>query len=273
MTGVRMACLHGNALNVGHRVRSKPGWALTDRFVIVRNADRVHAARVLIAGVVTGVRESVAELTRRAVDVVDAGHRAASGCRVVRIAGVLPGRTFAVRHVVIDNAECVGTARDKIADQLASEKTIRGTATRLIFRAFAVSGATVLTWTMTASTIIRIADVTRQTVATAVMIFRHATRIRGAGETVAERHALEHAERVRFAALARVTVVVAYTVGYRRFFAGRQYRIPLVAILTFASGVAGYDIGFALLISAAYYLAAGVYAVAHTAVQSNAEGT
>lgn len=34
-----------------------------------------------------------------------------------------------------------------------------------------------------------------------------------------------------------------------------------------------YDIGFAFLISAAHHLAAGIYAVAHAAIQSDAEGT
>lgn len=104
------------------------------------------------------------------------------------------------------------------------------------------------------------------------MILRHAAGIRSAGETVAERHALQHAERIRSAALARVAVVVAYTVGNGRFLAGRQYRIPLVAILTFASGVTGYEVRFALLIGSTYYFAAGIYAVAHAAVQGDAEG-
>lgn len=161
MAGVRTARLDGDALDVRHRVRAEPGRALTDRSVLVRDANRVDAARVLVAGVVTGVRESVAELARRAVDVVDAGHRTAPGRRVVRIAGVLPGRTFAVRYVVIDDAECVRAAGDQVADQLASEKALRGAATRLILRALAVGGATVLTWTMAASTIIRIPGVTR----------------------------------------------------------------------------------------------------------------
>lgn len=116
MTGVRMARLYGDTFDVGHRVRAEPRRALTDRFVIVRNANRIHAARVLVAGVVAGVRESVAELGRRAIDVVDAGHWTAPGRRIIRIAGVLPGRTFAIRHVVIDDAECIGTACNEVAD-------------------------------------------------------------------------------------------------------------------------------------------------------------
>lgn len=273
MAGVRMTCLQSDALDIGHRVRAEPRWALTDRFVIVRNANRVHATRILVTGVVAGVRESVAELGRWTIDVIDAGHCAAPGRRIVRIAGILPRWTFAVRHVVVDDTKCVGTACDKVADQLASKRTIRGTATRLIFRALAVGGATVLARTVATPTIIRIAGVTRQTLAVTVMVLRHAAGIRGAGETVAKRHALQHAECIRSAALARVAVVVAYTVGHRWLLAGRQYRIPLVAVLTFASGVTRYDVGFALLIGAAHYFAARIYAVAHAAVQSDAEGT
>lgn len=132
VAGVRATGLHGDALDVGHRVRAQPRRALADRPVIVRDADGVHAARVLVAGVVAGVREPVAELGRRAVDVVDAGHRAAAGRRVVRVAGVEPGRALAVRHVVVDDAESVGAAGDEVADRLAGERPVRGAATRLV---------------------------------------------------------------------------------------------------------------------------------------------
>lgn len=159
MTRIRMACFHGDTFDVGHRIRAKPGWALADRFVVVRNADRVHAARVFVAGVIAGVCESVTELRWRTVDVVDAGNRTTPGCRVIRITGVLPRWTFAVRHVIVDNAERVGTAGDEVANQLASEGTVWSAATRLILRALAVRGATILAWTVTAPTIVWIAGV------------------------------------------------------------------------------------------------------------------
>lgn len=161
MTGVRMARLYGDTFDVGHRIRAKSRRALTDRFVIVRNANRIHAARVLVAGVVAGVRESVAELGRWTIDVVDAGHWTTPGRRIIRIAGVLSGRTFAIRHVIINDAERIGTTGDEVADQLASKRAIRGTATRLIFRALAIGRATILARTVTAPTVIRIASVTR----------------------------------------------------------------------------------------------------------------
>lgn len=272
MTGVRTARFHGDALDVGHGIRAKSRRTLADRFVIVRYANRVHAAGVLVAGVVAGVRQSVAKLRRRAVDVVDAGNRAATGRRVVRIAGVQPGRALAVRHVIVDDAERVRSAGHEVADQLAGERALQSAAAGLILRALAVGGAAVLSRAVATPAIVRIARVTRQTLATTLMVLRDATGIRGAGEAAAQREALEDTERVRSATLARVAVVVAYTVGHRRLLAGRQHRVPLVAVLTLAGSVAGYDVGLAFLISAAHDLAAGIHAVAHAALHGDAEG-
>lgn len=80
MTGVRTARFHGDALDVGHRIRAQSRWTLADRSMIVCDANGIHPASVLVAGVVTGVREPVAELRRWTVDVVDAGNRATPGC-------------------------------------------------------------------------------------------------------------------------------------------------------------------------------------------------
>lgn len=168
--------------------------------------------------------------------------------------------------MIIDNAECVWTARDKIADQLTGEWTVWSAATRLIFWTLTVGSATVLAWTLTASAIVRITGVARQTIATAAMVFRHAARIRGAGETVAERHTFEYAKRVRPASLTRMAIVVAYAIGHRRLLARRQYRIPLVAVLTLTGGMTGYNVRLAFLISAAHHFAAGIYAIAYTTV-------
>lgn len=88
MTGIRTTRLDGDALDVGHRIWAQSGRALADRLVVIRDANGIHSARVLVAGVVAGVREPVAKLRRRAIDVVDAGHRAATGRRVIRIASV-----------------------------------------------------------------------------------------------------------------------------------------------------------------------------------------
>jgi len=273
MTGVWTARLHSNALDIGHRVRPEPGRTLTDGLVVVRDADRVYAARILVAGIIAGVREPVAELSWRAVDVVDARYCSTSGGRVVRIARVESGRALAVGHVVVDDAESVRAAGDEVADQLAGERTVRGAATRLILLALAVGGAAILARTVTTATVVRIASVAWQAVATALMILGHAARVRGAGEAAAERHALEHSQRVRPAALARVALAVAYTVGHRWLLARRQHRVPFVAILALASRAPRHDVRLAFLISTAHHLAARIHALVHAAVQDDAEGS
>lgn len=174
--------------------------------------------------------------------------------------------------MVVDDAESVGPAGDEVADRLAGEqRAVRGAAARLVLRALAVRGATILARALTAATVVRIADVTGQALAAATMALRHAARVRGAGEAAAERQALEHAEGVRSAALAGVAVDVADAVGHGRFLAGRLHRVPLVAVLALAGRAARY-VDLALLIGAAHHFAAGVHAVARTAVQLEAEG-
>jgi len=78
MTRVRMTCLHGDAFDIGYWVRAKPRRTLADRFMIFCYADRVYTTCILVAGVITSVRKSVAELRRWTVNVVNAGHRATS---------------------------------------------------------------------------------------------------------------------------------------------------------------------------------------------------
>jgi len=174
MTGIWTACLHGNALDIGHRVRPEPGRALTDGLVIVCDADRVYTARVFIADIIAGMREPVAELRWWAIDVVHTRYCSTSGRRVVRVARVQPGRTLAVGHVIVDDTEGIRAAGDEVADQLAGERTVRGTATRLVLRTLAVGGAAIFARTVAAATIVRIAGVTRQAVATTLMILGHA---------------------------------------------------------------------------------------------------
>jgi hypothetical protein len=70
-----------------------------------------------------------------------------------------------------------------------------------------------------------------------------------------------------------MAVVVAYAVGHRWLLAGRQHRIPFVAILALASRAPRHDVRLAFLIGTAHHLAAGIHALVHTAVQDDAEGS
>lgn len=68
-----------------------------------------------------------------------------------------------------------------------------------------------------------------------------------------------------------MTIAVTYAVGHRWLLTRRQHRIPFIAVLTLAGGVARYNIGFAFLISAAHNFAAGIHAVVHATLHSDAE--
>lgn len=104
------------------------------------------------------------------------------------------------------------------------------------------------------------------------MSLGHALRIDSAGEAATDGRAFEHTERVRSAGFGGVTVVVGNTVGNRRLLAGRQYWVPLVSVLAFASRVTRDYIRFALLMSSADHFAARIHALASAAVEDKAEG-
>lgn len=88
VAGVRVAGLDRDALDLGDRIRLQTGRTLAYRPVLIRYADRVRPASVLVAGVVTGVGQPVAKLRGRAVDVVHAGDGLATVDGVVGVARV-----------------------------------------------------------------------------------------------------------------------------------------------------------------------------------------
>lgn len=83
--------------------------------MVLADADRVSAAGLLVAHIHAGMRQSVAELIRWAVDVVDARHRSAAQSQVTGIADVGPGWALAFGDVVVDGADGVGAAPHQIA--------------------------------------------------------------------------------------------------------------------------------------------------------------
>lgn len=263
---VQVACLDRHALDLGDRIRFQAGRALAYRPVVVRYANGVRPASVLVAGVVAGVGQPVAELGGRAVDVVDAGHGLATADSVVGVARVQPRGAFAVGHVVVDHAQSVRPARDEIAHRLTREQPLPPAPARLVLGALGVRRAPIPPPRLAPVPIVRIARETGQTLATPAMPLRHASRVGGAREAPAHRGALQHAERIGSARLHSVTIVVRYAVGDRGFLAGRGHGIPLVAVLTLAGGVAGARVRLALLMGAAHEFAARVNALAAAAV-------
>jgi hypothetical protein len=271
MTRIYTAGLYGDALDVWYRVRSQTRRTLTNCSMIVSDANSVYATSILVAGVVTDVSEPVAELRRWTIDVIDARYCTTARRYVVGITDVEPGWALAVCHMIVDDAESVGAARDEVADRLTGKQAVRGAATRLVLRAFAVRGATIFAQTVTAATVIWIAGIAGEAFTTATVVFRDTARVHSTSEAAAERKAFEHTKSVRSTTLTGVAVVVADTVRYGWFLARRLHRVPLVAVLTFAGRVARYSVGLALLIGATYHFAAGVYAIVYTAFQFDTE--
>lgn len=157
VAGARMAGLDRDAFDVGDRIGSQSRWTLTDRPVIVSNADRVHPASVFVASVVASVRQSVAELGRRAIDVVDTGNRSTSLDPVVRISHVQARWAFAIGNVIVDHAQSVRAAGNEIADRLTSQQTFVGAPAGLVLGTLAVGRALILPRCLTALSVVRIA--------------------------------------------------------------------------------------------------------------------
>lgn len=150
-----MTSFDGHALHVRHWIGSKAWRTLTNSSVVVSDANRVHSARILVASVVASMRQPVAELSGRTVDVVDARNGAAAFDHVVGVASVESGRTLAVRHVVVNDAESVRSAGNEVADGLTGEKTLLRAPAGLVFGTLAVRGALVLLGRLTTLTIDR----------------------------------------------------------------------------------------------------------------------
>lgn len=274
VAGVRVAGLDRDALDLGDRIRLQTGRTLAYRPVLVRYADRVRPASVLVAGVVTGVGQPVAKLRGRAVDVVHAGDGLATVDGVVGVARVQAWGALAVGHVIVHHAQSVRPARDEVAHRLAREKPLLAAPARLLLGALGVRRAPIPPTRLATVAIVGIPHEAGQTLATAAMLLRHAPRVGGAREAGAHRGALQHAERVGPARFRPVAVVVRYAIGDRGFLAGRRHGVPLVAVLTLAGGVARARVGLAPLMGTAHHFAARVHALAAAPVlEGDAERT
>lgn len=136
---------------------------------------------------------------------------------------------------------------------------------RTIFRALAVGGAFVSAPAATALTIVWIALVAGQALATRAMALGDALRVLGAGETVANLDALQDSQRIHSTGLVVPAIVVADAVRYRWNFADRGYWVPGVVVLALARRVA-LPVQFASLVGAADYLSAGIDALSDSGV-------
>jgi hypothetical protein len=263
VAGVGLAALEGGALDVREGVGLEARRALADGLVIVGYADGVEAAGAPVADVVARVPLEVAELRRRAVDIVDAGHALAALGRVVGVAGVEARRALAIGHVVAHDAEGVGPAAEETAERLAAEDAVGPGPAGLLLRAVGVAQALVLPGALAAVAVVRIAAEARQALAARLVPARDALGVGRAGEALADREALEDAEGVGEAGRARGAVRVGDAVRHRGLLAARAHRVPLVAFEA-SAGRPGLGVELAALVSPAGDLGAGLDALAET---------
>lgn len=125
--------------------------------MVVSDADSVGSTSVLVADIVTGVSQSIAELSGRTVDVVDAGNGSTSFDSVVRVTCVESRWTFAVRHVIVNHAESIRSTRNKVADWLTAQQTLLRAPAGLVLRALAVGGTVIFFGRLTTLTVVWIA--------------------------------------------------------------------------------------------------------------------
>uniref|UniRef100_A0A2M3ZSQ5 Putative secreted peptide n=1 Tax=Anopheles braziliensis TaxID=58242 RepID=A0A2M3ZSQ5_9DIPT len=89
--------------------------------MVLRNADRILTARILLAHVHAAVRHPVAELLHRTVPIVDARYRLAALGEIVRIAGIRPRWTLALGSMVVRYANGKRTTLDTVTGRTAGQ--------------------------------------------------------------------------------------------------------------------------------------------------------
>jgi len=127
----RVANFCGDALDLRQRVGAEAWWTLTSRSVVLGDAHGVLSARLLFADVVTRVSKAVAQLSGRAVQIVDARHSAAPGVRIVGVARVGPGRALTLGDVVVDDAHGMWPTVGGLASWPARQDPLLVGATRI----------------------------------------------------------------------------------------------------------------------------------------------
>lgn len=157
------------ASSIGNRISAIAGRALAHGRLVFGNANGILAARQFIANVVAGVRETIAQLSGRTVDVVDARDALATGCHVVWIASVWPGRTLTFSDVIVADANRLWATIDIFACRATGSRSRSiDSFAFLRLRAFGRRCALTATFHLTSISILWIANETGQTLAFAV---------------------------------------------------------------------------------------------------------
>lgn len=225
MAGILIAAVQSDTLNFGQRIRAISRGALTHGTMVIGNADRVISTGLLVAHIVARVRQSVAELRCRTVNVIHARHTATSIGLVVWIAGKWSRRALALCVVVIRDTDGMWAALDLITGRATTHNAIV-TYTGFRFRTLGMRRAFATQLRAASISVIGIASVTTQTVATALMVLGNAHGVCGAGELKAHCDTLGHSQDIWTAGGDLVAITIGLALGQRGLFTARGHCVP-----------------------------------------------
>lgn len=192
VTGILFTAIESNAFDLRQWIGAISRRTLTHSPMVVSNTHGIVATGLFIAHIVAGVGESVAELRSRTIDVVHTWHAATTVGLVVWVAGKRSWRTLALGIMIVGDANRMGSTLDSIARWTTLHDAII-TYTSLRFGTFSVRGALATQLSATSITVVGVARVPAQAVATALVVLGHAHGVRGTRELEAHSYTLGHA--------------------------------------------------------------------------------
>lgn len=236
MTGILIATVQSDTLNFRQRIWTISRGALAHGTMVIGNADSVISTGFLIAHIVARVRQSVAQLRCRAVNVIHARHTATSIGLVVWIAGKWSRRALALCVVVIRDADGMWAALDLITGRATTHNAIV-TDTGFRFGTLGMRRAFATQLRATSISVVRIASVTTQAVATALMVLGNAHGVSGAGELKAHGDTLGHSQNIWTASGDLVAIIIGLALGQRGPLTTRGHCVPHKLPGTLTDGV------------------------------------
>lgn len=211
MAGVRVAQVHGHALDLGRRVWPRARRTLAVVAMVLGKTDGIVAASI-VADIKASEVQSVASLVCGAVLIDDATDRGAALDRVIGVACKQTWRALALRGVVVGNAHGVGPA----ASGFAHRHTLANIASRLTLlglRALSIGLALVTGQGTAPAAVVGVAREASVALALTTVVDGEAGGVERAVEVLADAHALEDAQLVGPTSIRERALAVVLAVG------------------------------------------------------------
>lgn len=125
-----LTSIESDTFYFGQGIRTISRRTLANCTVVIGDADGILPTRLLVADVVAGVSQTVAQLCSRAINVVNTGDGPAAICLVVWIASKRSRWALALRIVIVGDADGMRPAFNLITGRSAAHNSLM-TDTRL----------------------------------------------------------------------------------------------------------------------------------------------